>query len=163
MKDFFLILIGGICSALGGCIAIWYQAKKARQIKMEEVRGEQQLEACKKALYMISHIQSILLESPIYVLKFLNENDEWLSTNQLFLPHTFVENWRSIQEEQRKLKRKYEIIEKTSNGARQDKLWDEANQMVDFVRQLAKEAEEILRKELGLKEVKIKRLDKEKG
>jgi len=37
MKEFFLVLIGGICSAIGGCVAVWYQTKKARQIRMEEL------------------------------------------------------------------------------------------------------------------------------
>ena len=61
MKEFFLVLIGGICSAIGGCVAVWYQAKKARQIRMEELRGEQQLEACKKALSLIENIQVFLV------------------------------------------------------------------------------------------------------
>ena len=56
MKEIILVLVGGVCSALGGMIAIWYQAKKARKIRMEEVRGEQQLEACKKALSLVDWI-----------------------------------------------------------------------------------------------------------
>ena len=73
MKEIFLVLIGGICSAIGGCVAVWYQAKKARQIRMEELRGEQQLEACKKALSLIENIQVFLVaKTPKNVLDFLN-------------------------------------------------------------------------------------------
>jgi hypothetical protein len=33
MKELLLVLVGGICSALGGFLAVWYRAKKASKIK----------------------------------------------------------------------------------------------------------------------------------
>ena len=117
MKDFFLILIGGICSAIGGCIAVWYQAKKARQIRMEELRGEQQLEAFKKALSLIDQMQSLLIQGTTEdVLKFVYDNGEWFSMNQILLPHTFVENWRSIRLNLRSVKRKDDAQQETIEG-----------------------------------------------
>ena len=164
MKDFFLILIGGICSAIGGCIAVWYQAKKARQIRMEELRGEQQLEAFKKALSLIDQMQSLLIQGITEdVLKFVYDNGEWFSMNQILLPHTFVENWRSIRLNLRSVKRKDDAQQKMTDEPKRDKIIEDIVNTEDFVRQLAEEADVVLRKELGLKEVNIKRPDKKRN
>jgi len=158
MKEFLLVLVGGICSALGGCIAIWYQAKKARQIRMEELRGEQQLEACKKALSLIDRIQSLLIQGTAEdVLKFLYDNGEWFSMNQVLLPHTFVENWRSIKQNLRSVMLKDKSLQKITDDSERDKKITDIADTEEFAQQLAREADQILRKELGLKEVKIKR------
>jgi hypothetical protein len=163
MKDFFLILIGGLCSAIGGCIAIWYQAKKARQIRMEELRGEQQLEACKKALSLIDQIQTLLVQGiDEDVLKLLYDSGEWFSMNQVLLPHTFVENWRSMRLNLRSIMRKDQVQRKMVDGPKRDKKISEIGNAQEFVQKLATEADEVLRKELGLKEVNIKKPDKEK-
>jgi hypothetical protein len=158
MKDFFLILIGAVCSALGGCIAIWYQAKKARQIRMEEVRGEQQLETYKKALYLIGQMKS--LGGPAHktedALDFLKNNREWFSMNQILLPHTFVENWMSIESNLYSAKRKENEQQKTTDGQRSQKIADDLINIDKFVQSLANEAEKVLRKELKKPEVKIK-------
>jgi hypothetical protein len=158
MKEIFLVLIGGICSALGGCIAIWYQAKKARKIRMEELRGEQQLEACKNALSLTDRIYTLWVQGTADdVLKLLLDNGEWFSMNQVLLPHTFVENWRSIRLNLNSMKRKEEVIYKIPDGQKRDERIDEFANHEDFVDMLVKEMDEVLRSELGLKEVKIKR------
>ena len=164
MKDYFLILIGGICSAIGGCIAVWYQAKKARQIRMEELRGEQQLEACKKALSLIGNIQVFLVaKTPKDVLNFLDDNVEWFSMNQILLPHAFVENWKSIMINLVNLQELDQEVKDLPNGGNRDKKIKEAGETRKFNRKLAEEAEDILRKEMNLPEIKIKTPNKEKG
>lgn len=163
MKEAILVLVGGACSVLGGLVAIWYQAKKARQIRMEELRGEQQLEACKKALSLIDQIQTLLVQGiDEDVLKLLYDNGEWFSMNQVLLPHTFVENWRSMRLNLRSIMRKDQAQGKMVDGPERDKRSSEIGNAQEFVQQLATEADEVLRKELGLKEVNIKRPDKEK-
>ncbi len=161
MKDVFLILIGAICSALGGCIGIWYQAKKARQIRIEEVRGEQQLEACKKALSLTDQIQTLLIQGTTEdVLKLLYDNGEWFSMNQILLPHTFVENWRSMRLNLRTVIRREKSQQKMADGPERDEKIEDISNMEGFIQQLADEAEKVLRGELGLKEIKIKRPNK---
>lgn len=155
MKEFLLVLIGGICSAIGGCIAIWYQAKKARQIRMEEVKGEQQLEACKKALSSTDRLWDLLIAQRGVTddaLKFLRDNGEWFSMNQILLPHTFVENWRSIILNLRSIKRQ----EETLGGPARDRVIEQIGKEEKFVKQLVRDMDNMLRKELGLKEVNIK-------
>ena len=164
MKEFFLVLIGGICSAIGGCVAVWYQAKKARQIRMEELRGEQQLEACKKALSLIENIQVFLAaKTPKDVLNFLDDNVEWFSMNQILLPHAFVENWKSIRTNLDNLQVLYKEANELPDGENQDKKIKEVTETRKFYRKLAKEAEDVLRKEMNLPEIKIKTPSKEKG
>jgi len=164
MREFFLVLIGGICSAIGGCIAIWYQAKKARQIRMEEVRGEQQLEACKKALSLIDQVQTLLIQGTTEdVIKFLYAHGEWFSMNQILLPHTFVENWRSIRLNLCSVKRKDDAQQKMTDHPERNKIINDIVGTEEFARQLAREADEVLRRELGLKKTNIKRPNKENG
>ncbi len=162
MKEFLLILTGAISSALGGCIAIWYQTKKARQIRMEEVRGEQQLEACKKALSLIDQIQTLLIQRTSEdVIKFLYDNGEWLSMNQILLPPTLVDNWRSIRLNIQNMQILEQAVREKPIGAERSKVINEAVEIGEYVRKLAKEAEDILRKELKLPEVKIKTPEKQ--
>lgn len=117
MKEFFLTLTGAICSVIGGCIAIWYQAKKSRQIRMEEVKGEQLLEACKKALFLTGRIQT------------LSDSTD-------------------------------DILQQTiPDGTKRDNLINSVLNTEDFVRALVSEMDKAIRKELGLKEVNIKRPD----
>lgn len=164
MKEFFLVLIGGICSAIGGCVAVWYQAKKARQIRMEELRGEQQLEACKKALSLIGTIQVLLqAKTPQDVLNFLDDNVEWFSMNQIILPHTFVVNWKSIMINLVNLQVLDKEAKELPDGENRDKKMKEAAETRKFNRKLAEEAKDILRKEMNLPEIRIKTPRKEKG
>lgn len=147
MKEIALVLVGGFCSALGGVIAIWYQAKKARKIRMEEVRGEQQLEACKKALSLV-HKAYRLYNRKEDFLDFLDKHDEWFSMNQILLPHTFVENWESMR-------LSLKLIDNTNNGT--SKEIAKINTISkEHIRGLICEADEVLRKKLGLKKVCLK-------
>ena len=156
MKELFLVLVGGFCSALGGVIAIWYQAKKARKIRMEEVRGEQQLEACKKALSLVDRIYTLNIQGTEEdVLKLINDNGEWFSLNQVLLPHAFVENWRSIRINLRSILIRKKGQEKTNDETKQETITNRIIKTDELVYQLIKEADEVLRKELGLKKVNI--------
>jgi hypothetical protein len=158
MKEILLVAIGGVCSVMGGCIALWYQAKKARQIRMEEVRGEQQLEACKKALSLIGQIKrSLLKRTTDNTLKFLYDNDEWFSMNQILLPHTFVENWRAIMLNLNNMKLFEQAVKEALDGSETKKQpVEDGVKTWEYTLELAKDAEEILRKELNLPEVNLK-------
>jgi hypothetical protein len=158
MKDFLLVLVGGICSVVGGCVAIWYQAKKARSIRLEEIKGEQQLEVYKKALSLTDQVQSLWIQgTPNDVLNLLYNNGEWFSVNQILLPHTFVVNWRSIRLSLRKLIRRDQQRQQMPEGPNLDKLINECEKILDFIQKLIDEMEKELRSELNLPEVKIKK------
>ena len=161
IKEFLLVIAGGFCSAIGGFAAIWYQTKKARQTRFEEMIGEQKLEVYKKALSLIDQIQTLLIQGVTDdVLKVLYDNGEWFSMNQILLPHTFVENWRSMRLNLRSVKRKDKIQERTTDESKQNEIKADVVGIEDFVQKLVDEAEKTLRKELKLPEVKIKRWKK---
>lgn len=113
------------------------------------------LEAGKKALSLISRIGKLPVQAD-EELKFLLANDEWFSMNQILLPHTFVENWKSIIIELRHLKLMEESLNGMPNGSKRSETVKELIGIGNFIRQLADEAEKVLRKELKLPEVKIK-------
>ena len=160
MKDFFLVLVGGICSAIGGCIAVWYQAKKARQIRMEEVRGEQQLEACKKALALTSQLWTLsIARTTDEAIRFLNANSEWFSMNQALLPHLFVENCISIRAALESVKDMEGDLQRISGEAKKPDIAKEISKNKRFIRQLIDTMDKEIRKELGLKEINIKMPD----
>jgi len=101
MKEVVLVLIGAVCSALGGsvasCVAIWYKAKKARQMRIEERAGEYQFEASKKALRLIRELRTALVKREHEnTRQFYCDNGLWFSDNWMFLPAGFVEGWKSI-------------------------------------------------------------------
>jgi hypothetical protein len=122
---------------------------------MEEVRGEQQLEACKKALALIEQIW-VLSDSPDAMISFLSNNNEWFSMNQILLPHTFVENWRSLLTNLRWIKRKDDMQCKMEDGHKRDGLIEKLIDTDDFVGQLVLEMDRSIRKELKLEEIKIR-------
>lgn len=164
MKEIFLVLIGGVCSALGGFVAVWYQVKNARKIRMEEVRGEQQLGACKKALSLIDQVCTLYIQSTEEdVLKIILDNGEWFSMNQVLLPHTFVENWRSIRINLRSMLRKNISLEKAQDETKQEAIKNDIIKTDKFIGELIEEADEVLRKELEMPKVNIKTPAKENG
>jgi hypothetical protein len=162
IKDFLLVIVGGACSAIGGFAAIWYQAKKAGQIRREEVKAEQGLEACKKALSVTDQLWDLLIAQRGVTddaIKLLHDNGEWFSMNQILLPHTFVENWRSVILNLHSIKRQDETRPRISDGSPQDEVTKAAEQIgknEKFVKQLVKDMDKVLREELGLKEVIMK-------
>lgn len=157
MKDFFLILIGAICSTLGGCVAgclaIWYQAKKTRQIRMEEKAAEVQFEAQRKALALIRQLRTLLAKREDNVSRqFYCDNGSWFSDNWMFLPDKYVENWRSIGWKLHDLARAEQWAKETTDQAKKDKYIEEAVALEGEMPHLALEAENALRKEMRLKE-----------
>ena len=58
LKEILLVLAGAISAIFGGFLATWYQAKKARKIRREEVIGEKQVEVYQQAAMRISTLKS---------------------------------------------------------------------------------------------------------
>jgi hypothetical protein len=157
MKELLLVLVGGICSAFGGFFATLYQAKQAGKIKFRETIGERKVAAYGKGLELINGLQTILMkEENEDALKFLYENGSWFVDNLILLPHTFVENWRSIRITLKKVILLRESSDNMPEGAEREKKEDQANTLRSFCDELAQEAEAAIRNELDLPEFKIK-------
>ena len=157
MKELLFVLIGGICSALGGFFATFYQVRQAEKIKFRETIGEQKVAAHRKGLGLIDQLQTILSkDTKEDALKFIYENGQWFADNLILLPHAFVENWRSIRISLKKAILLCESLDKRPDGLKNEKKEDQVNTLLSFCDELAKEAEAAIRKELNLPEYKIK-------
>lgn len=92
------ILIGGFLAILGSFIAIWYQAKKARKIRMDEIIAEKKVTANAEAYANMKVIASLLAQSTFQdVKKVFYNNETWLFNNRLFLPGRFPDRWLAIR------------------------------------------------------------------
>ena len=56
LKEILFVLTGAISAILGGFLATWYETKKARKIRREEVIGEKQVEAYQQAARVASSL-----------------------------------------------------------------------------------------------------------
>ena len=158
MKELLLVLIGGVCSAFGGFFATWYRARKASRIKFQETMGERKVAACGKGLELVGQLQSVLIQGTKKdALDFLYKHGDWFADNLILLPHTFVENWRSIRLNLKSVVRKDSTQRKMPDGERRDQMIEEIGETESFCDKLAKEAEEAIRKEAELPECKIRR------
>ena len=156
MKDLFLVLIGGLCAAFGGFVSMWYRAKRARKIKMEETIGEQSVEAYKKALSLITQVQGLLIQGTQEdVMSFMKEHHEWFSNNIILLPHMFVDNWLSINAQLRQSKGRDKVQAGMADGDKRNKMIDEVRELGNSMSRLAEQAEMKIRGELGLPQVSI--------
>ena len=98
MTDTLKILLGGLLAILGGFIATWYQAKKARKIRMDEVIAVKKVDANAEAYVKMKGIVSLLAQSKLQdALKVILANESWLFSNRLFLPGKFPDKWLTIR------------------------------------------------------------------
>ncbi len=157
LKELLLILAGGACAALGGFLSTWYQSSRARKIRFEEILGERKVAIYQKALLLAMQLQEILLQATAEeALSFTEQHHAWLCDNVLFLPHPYEQNWQSIRFHLRSLIRRQSQADAHQHAT-------ELTQLQSFMRDLAKEMEATIRKELNLPPVTIRRPPKNVG
>jgi hypothetical protein len=157
MKEVVLVLIGAVCSALGGsvvsCVAIWYKAKKARPMRIEERAGEHQFEASKKALRLIRELRMVLVKREHEnARQFYRENGPWFSGNGMFLPDEFVEGWKSIALKLGELSLLDQALTERHDENHKSEYIEKAIAIDASLANLAVEAENALRRAMGMKE-----------
>ena len=133
MKDLLLVIIGGFCSAFGGFFAAWYRAKMAGTIRLQETIAERKVAAYGKGLELIGQIQSVLIQGTEEdALKFIESHGSWFADNLILLPHTFVENWRSIRLNLRSAIRTDKTQEKMGDDAKREAMIDDVVRAIGF-------------------------------
>lgn len=157
-----LIVLGALCATVGSSVAAiltaMYQAKKARQVKMEETIGRQKVEVYKKALRLAGQLQSILIQG-IYddTIAFIAKENPWVLENEILLPPKFAQYWHSLRSNLRTAKREEKAQGKMPDGKQRNQKIEAMEERDTFMDELAKEAEKEIRNELGLPPVKILR------
>lgn len=97
LKDILLISIGSISAIISGFLSMWYQAKKARKLRFEELVGEKMVDVCGKALPLILEVRKRLLgDSTEKALRYIEEKTSWVNESRAFLPDQFYNTWHSI-------------------------------------------------------------------
>ena len=125
-KDILLVLVGGLCASAGSVAvafaSIWYQAKKARQIKMEETIGQQKVNVYRKALRLPTQLHYILIAG-IYddVLDFMETENPWVLENEIFLPAKFTRYWHSVRHNIYSAKITEKVQSRMADGDERDK------------------------------------------
>jgi hypothetical protein len=129
---------------------------------MEEAIGEKKVEVYREALPLISHLRYSLIEDiPFDSLKFVMSQEEWFWNSRAFLPNEFSDKWESVRINLLKainLDRSIERSEKPD-----DNKVNELRSLELYIRQLAKEAERLIERELDLPPIKVHRLPKTKN
>jgi len=157
MRDILFVLIGGLCSALGGFLAAWYRARVAGRVKFQETIAERKVAAYGKGLELVGQLQTVLVQGTKEDARaFLYDNGTWFADNLILLPHTFVVNWRSIRNALKKAIIYDNAQEKEKDEDKRDKMINQVVEAQEFCDALAKEAESSIRKESHLPECIIR-------
>lgn len=140
------VIVGGLIAILGGIIGMWFQAKNARRIKMDEIIAEKKVEVNAEAYKRMKVISSMLVQTSTEetLKKILNE-EEWFFNVRLFLPGKFPDKWLSIRNGLSKAQRLQGIPEKT----------DELSELEGELPKLAEEAILEIYKEMNLPRIKV--------
>ena len=135
------MLIGAVLVLMGGFLAIWYQAKKVRQIHREEIMAEKQIEANAQGFNHITDLRSLMQENtPEQVLKWIAENEKWFLDSRLFLPRNFAQKWLSIGKYCRRLVKLNTKRTEMTDEMRKAGIIDEMRECESYCTRLAEEA-----------------------
>ncbi|MFH1776905.1 MAG: hypothetical protein ABH952_05035 [Candidatus Omnitrophota bacterium] len=148
------LIIGGILATVGGMVSIWFQAKNARKIRMDEIIAEKKIVANNEAYIRTKRIESMLIQSYNMedVRNKMQDYEEWFFTNCLFLPREFSNKWLTLKINVSKVCRMMKKI-----PFEVEKIIKLEGQLSRLVR----EAKDIIYKEMGLTRMKVENLPEE--
>ncbi len=150
------MLIGALLVILGGFLAIWYQAKKVRQIHREEIMAERQIDASRDAFSRITELRSVMLENtPEQVLKWIVQNEKWFLDSRLFLPRNFAQKWLSIGKHCRRLVKLNTKLKEMTDELRKGGIIDEMRECESHCTRLAEEALDEIYRDMNIAPIAI--------
>ncbi len=159
MKDALLVLAGAISSSAGGFLAIWYRARIAGKVKLEETIAERKVLAYGKGLELIGQVQEVLKQrTKEDALAFLYEHGSWFADNLILLPHIFVVKWRSIRQNLKKVITLDEMKQDETDEGKRNQIINQCDEILKFCDELAEAAEASIRNELGSPEFLLEHL-----
>ena len=136
------MLLGALLVVVGGFLAIWYQAKKVRQIHREEIIAERQIEANIQGFNHITELIALMRENtPEQVLKWLGENEQWFLNSRLFLPQNFAQHWLRISESCQRLVKLNAKLKEMTDELRKGGIIDEMRECESTCTKLGEKAQ----------------------
>ncbi len=150
------MLIGALLVILGGFLAIWYQAKKVRQIHREEIMTEKQIEANREGFNRITDLRAVMLENtPEQVLQWITQNEKWFLDSRLFLPRNFAEKWLSIGTFCRRMVKLNTKLKQINDDMRKGGIMDEMRECESYCTKLADEALDEIYRDMNISPIAI--------
>ena len=145
------MLLGALLVVVGGFLAIWYQAKKVRQIHREEIIAERQIEASTQGFNHITELIALMRENtPEQVLKWLGENEQWFLNSRLFLPQNFAQHWLRISESCQRLVKLNAKLKEMTDELRKGGIIDEMRECESICTKLGEKAQAQIYREMNI-------------
>lgn len=158
LKEILFVLVGAVSAIFGGFLATWYQTKKARIIRREEVIGEKQVEVYQQAAMRISTLKSLPDQLSLEeAQKLIYEQEDWFWLNYILLPTKFRNKWLSIRLHLKKAIRREHLLQKQKEP--DDKTIKELEKLESGIEKMVQEAESIILQELNMPAVEIERIN----
>ena len=133
--------VGALLASLGGFLAIWFQTKKARQVRREEIMAEKHIEANVEAFNQIKDLRSVMQQStPEQVLEWITRNEKWFCDSRLFLPGNFVEKWLSMRKYCQRIVKLKTTLAQIKDELRKGGIIDEMGECESYCTELAEKA-----------------------
>jgi hypothetical protein len=91
-------ILAGVLAIAGGFVAAWFQLRITRRARMNAVIAEKKVKANAEAYQHMKEIErSLVQRSDEETLLLMNDRDEWLAANRLFLPGSFPNKWAALR------------------------------------------------------------------
>ena len=150
------VFVGALLATLGGFLAIWYQTKKARQVRREEIMAEKHIEANTEAFNRITDLKSVMLQStPQQVLDWLSRNEKWFCDSRLFLPGNFVEKWLAVTKYCQRIVKLETKLAQITDELRKGGIIEEMGECESYCRDLTDKAIDTIYSEMNISPIPI--------
>ena len=150
------LFIGAFLASLGGFLAIWYQAKKTRKVRREEIIAEKHIEANREAFNRITDLRSMMLQStPEQVLEWFGQNEKWFLDSRLFLPGDFVEKWLALGKYCQRLVKLKTTLARINDEMRKGGIINEMRECESYCTKLADQALDEIYRDMNISPIAL--------
>ena len=150
------VIIGGLLAILGGFVATYYQAKKARKIRMDEIIAEKKIQASAEAFTKFTELKGVtMLGTTKAAVQAMEGQKEWLFNNRLFLPGQFYSKWFSLRKVLHNIQSVEEDLEAPKNAQDKQEPITKKMDLKNSVERLLSEAEKEILKDMNVSPLSI--------
>jgi len=154
------LVMGAFLAIMGGFLAIWYQAKKARQVHRDEIIAEKHIEANREAFNRITELRSMMLQStPEQVLEWIIQNEKWFLDSRLFLPGNFAQKWLAVRKYCQRLVKLKTTLAQVNDEMRKGGIIDEMRECESYCAKRADEALDEIYRDMNISPLAVEESD----
>ena len=150
IMDMLKFFLGALSAILGSFLAMRYQIKKARKIRMDEIIAERKVHTNGEAYAKMKDIASRLAQSTLEnVLRVILENEKWFFRNRLYLPGKYPNKWITIRNK---------VSEAIRSQLQSPEKADELASLKKALIKIANEAIDEIYKEMELERIEVEEI-----